>query len=61
MIKEHFPKANAVAIISNPSLFLKDVENSIGEKVLYEKYTILKLTKVMKETLIKKCKWIMII
>lgn len=45
MIKEHFPKANAVAIISNPSLFLKDVENSIGEKVLHEKVHYFKIDK----------------
>lgn len=32
-IREHFPKADAVAIIDNPDCFLRDVENSIGREV----------------------------
>ena len=32
-IREHFPKADAVAIIDNPDSFLSDIENSIGRKI----------------------------
>lgn len=35
-IKKHFPKANAVAIITNPIKFLDDVSDSIGCKVKHE-------------------------
>lgn len=33
MIKQHFPKADSVAIIKNPQLFITDVKNTIGCKV----------------------------
>ena len=32
-IREHFPKADTVAIIDNPDCFLSDVENSIGREI----------------------------
>lgn len=35
-IREHFPKADTVAIISDPSRFIQDVENSIGTSCISE-------------------------
>ncbi len=35
-IMEHFPKADTVAIISNPKQFIEDINNSIGHKVICE-------------------------
>lgn len=36
VIREHFPNADSVAIISNPSQFLSDVECSIGLDIKHE-------------------------
>ena len=36
VIKQHFPKADAVAIIENPDVFLHDIEQSIGYDVKHE-------------------------
>lgn len=35
-IKEHFPNADAVAIISNPEKFIADVKNTIGCRIEHE-------------------------
>jgi len=36
-IKSHFPKANAVAVISKPWIFLDDVSKSIGYEIKHDK------------------------
>lgn len=36
-IREHFPNADAVAIIPNPEVFIEDIRNSIGTEVKAEK------------------------
>ena len=35
-IREHFPNADSVAIISNPEQFFEDVSNSIGTRIVHE-------------------------
>ena len=35
-IREHFPKADSVAVISNPVQFIDDVEKSIGHRIEHE-------------------------
>lgn len=35
-IREHFPKADSVAVISNPMQFVEDVEKSIGHRTEHE-------------------------
>lgn len=35
-IREHFPKADSVAVISNPVQFIEDVEKSIGHRMEHE-------------------------
>jgi predicted SprT family Zn-dependent metalloprotease len=36
VIREHFPNADSVAIISNPSQFLSDIQSSIGYEIKHE-------------------------
>lgn len=36
IIKQHFPKADSVAIVDNPNEFLRDIENSIGYELKHE-------------------------
>ena len=35
-IREHFPNADSVAVISNPEQFIEDVEKSIGHRMEHE-------------------------
>lgn len=36
VIRKHFPNADSVAIIDNPEMFLRDIEQSIGYQVKHE-------------------------
>lgn len=44
-IREHFPNADAVAVISNPETFIEDIRRSIGTEIKAEKVNYFQIEK----------------